>query len=84
MTCTTMCYKAQVAPLKSITYALSLAALECGQMPMPHVKAIWERSKTTVFEFGTHNVPKHIFIRPVGRGEQMICKSLALDGSTIS
>jgi len=58
----------EIAPADRTEIGLSLVPLECGQIPLPHVVLTWERSKTTILEFGTYSIPRHVFVRPVGCG----------------
>ena len=44
---------------------LTLVPLAAGQVPLPRVCVTCERTKFTVLEFGTYNIPRHVFVKPV-------------------
>jgi hypothetical protein len=61
-------FSSQVAPSESARLSWSLVPLECGQLPLPHVSITWERNSASIVEFGTHTIPRQLFVRPVARG----------------
>ena len=57
----------EISPCSSASFLMTLVPLECGLLPLPHVRASWERTKLTVFEMGSSARPKHVFVLPSGR-----------------
>ena len=55
----------EVAPHASLAIDLTLVPLIAGQVPLPHVCLTCERTKSTVLEFGTYTIPRHVFVKPV-------------------
>ena len=56
----------EVAPSGTLDILLKLVPIECGLVPLPNIRATWERDKKTIFETGTVQNPHHIFIMPSG------------------
>jgi hypothetical protein len=55
----------EIAPNAEIDIVLTLVPLAAGQIPLPHICVTCERSKSTVLEFGTYTIPRHVFVKPV-------------------